>query len=99
MADRCAKSAGVHILGIESTDSPAQCIKLIGSAADVSEAAQQGVALALSMGTTALATVLPAPLEATKLLARNLPPIAHFWIYTTLAIRWRITCRLRMPLA
>ena len=41
VADRCAKAAGVHILGIESTDSPAQCIKLVGRAADVREAAEQ----------------------------------------------------------
>ena len=38
VADRCAKAAGVRILGIESTDSAAQCIKLVGASGDVREA-------------------------------------------------------------
>ena len=42
VADRCVKSANVRILGIESTDGQAQCIKLVGSPADVAEAAEAG---------------------------------------------------------
>ena len=38
VADRCAKSARVRIVDIESTDSAAQCIKLVGATADVREA-------------------------------------------------------------
>jgi microcompartment protein CcmL/EutN len=74
VADRCAKAAGVHILGIESTDSPAQCIKLVGRAADVREAAEQGAALAQRMGATVAWTVMPAPLAATRALAEQ-PPV------------------------
>lgn len=74
VADRCAKAAGVHIMGIESADSAAQCIKLIGSAGDVREAAQQGLALARQMGTTAEMIVMAAPNDATLGLA-NQPPV------------------------
>ncbi len=73
VADRCAKAAGVHILGIESTDSPVQCIKLVGRAADVREAAIQGAELAQQMGTSATWTVMPAPVEATRRLAEQPP--------------------------
>ena len=73
VADRCAKSANVHILGIESADSAAQCIKLIGPAGDVREAAEVGLALARQMGTTAEMVVMAAPEEATRQLA-NQPP-------------------------
>lgn len=64
VADFCAKAANVRVLGIESAD-PAQCIKLVGSAADVRQAAEAGVALGLRMGTTATYVVMPAPLSAT----------------------------------
>lgn len=74
VADRCAKAAGVHILGIESTDSPVQCIKLVGRAGDVREAAEQGVNLARQMGTAATWAVLAGPFEATMALARR-PPV------------------------
>jgi len=74
VADRCAKSAGVHILGIESTDSPVQCIKLIGRTSDVREAAEQGAELARTMGTSSSYTVMPAPVAATRALAEQ-PPV------------------------
>jgi len=74
VADRCAKAAGVRILGIESADSAAQCIKLIGSPGDVREAAEIGLALGRQMGTTAEMVVMSAPLEATLQLA-NQPPV------------------------
>jgi ethanolamine utilization protein EutM len=73
VADRCAKSAGVHILGIESTDSPVQCIKLVGRAADVREAAEQGAELARQMGSTCIWTTMLAPLAATRALAEQPP--------------------------
>ena len=73
VADRCAKSASVRILGIESADSAGQCIKLVGSAADVREAGEAGRDLALAMGTTAELTVLPGPLAATLALASRKP--------------------------
>jgi ethanolamine utilization protein EutM len=74
VADRCAKSAGVHLLGIESADSAAQCIKLVGSAGDVREAGEMGLALARLMGTTAEWVVMPAPEEAVLRLAAA-PPV------------------------
>lgn len=73
VADRCAKVAGVRILGIESTDGAAQCIKLTGSADDVREAADQGAALGRQMGTTAFYTTLPGPLPETARLASGPP--------------------------
>jgi len=73
VADHCAKSAGVRILGIESADSAAQCIKLVGPAGDVREAGEQGLALAQRMGATAELTVLAGPLEATVALASRKP--------------------------
>ncbi len=73
VADRAAKAAGVRILGIESTDSPVQCIKLIGRAADVQEAAEQAAALAQEMGTSCTWTVMPAPLAETRALAERPP--------------------------
>jgi len=65
VADRCAKAAGVAIVGIESTMGAEQCIKLAGSAGDVREAGQQGVALARLMGTRADLVVIPGPTAAT----------------------------------
>jgi ethanolamine utilization protein EutM len=73
VADLCAKSAGVHILGIESTDGPQQCIKLVGSTADVMHAAEAGRALAEKMGSRGLISVLPAPLEVVRQLAHPKP--------------------------
>ncbi|MEX2113467.1 MAG: BMC domain-containing protein [Pirellulales bacterium] len=73
VADRCAKMAGVHILGIESADSAVQCIKLVGSAGDVREAGELGLVLGRQMGTTAELVVMAAPNGATLQLA-NAPP-------------------------
>jgi microcompartment protein CcmL/EutN len=73
VADRCVKAAGVSILGIESTDAAAQCIKLIGPAGSVREAAEQGAALGRLMGTTVALTVLAGPLEETLRLASGPP--------------------------
>ncbi len=74
VADRCAKAAGVRIIGIESADSAAQCIKLSGSVGDVREAAEEGVRLAKLMGTTAEFVIMPAPLDDTVKLASQ-PPV------------------------
>ena len=73
VADRAAKAAGVTIIGIESTDGAAQCIKLVGSADAVREAAETGAALGRLMGTTVEVTVLPGPLEETLQLAKRPP--------------------------
>jgi microcompartment protein CcmL/EutN len=74
VADRCAKAAGVRIIGIESADSAAQCIKLVGSAGDVREAGQMGLELGRQMGTSAELVVMPAPTAATLALAAR-PPV------------------------
>jgi microcompartment protein CcmL/EutN len=74
VADRCAKAAGVRIWGIESTDGPEQCLKLVGSTAEVQYAAEAGAELARKMGCTVLVTILPAPLQVTADLA-NSPPV------------------------
>jgi len=74
VADRCAKMAGVHILGIENADSAAQCIKLVGSAADVREAGEAGRDLGLAMGTTADLVVMSGPRAETRALAAR-PPV------------------------
>lgn len=73
VVDRCAKAAGVHVLGVESTDGAEQCIKLVGSLADVQAAAEAGVALAELMGSKALFSVMAAPLEVTRKLADTKP--------------------------
>lgn len=74
VADLCAKSAGVRLLGIESTDGAEQCLKLVGLTGDVVHAAEAGAALARRMGSTAFFSVLPAPVEATRALADS-PPV------------------------
>lgn len=74
VADICSKAAGVHLMGIESTDGADQCIKLVGPAGDVEHAVREGEALARKMGSRTLLTVLPAPVEATRVLA-DCPPI------------------------
>jgi ethanolamine utilization protein EutM len=74
VADRCAKAAGVRIVGIESADSAAQCIKLAGSPGDVREAGQIGLALARQMGSTAELVLMAAPHEETTRLAAS-PPV------------------------
>ncbi len=74
VADACAKSSSVHLLGIESTDGAEQCIKLVGPMGAVAHAAEEAAALARRMGSQAMVSVLPAPLEATRLLA-DAPPV------------------------
>jgi microcompartment protein CcmL/EutN len=73
-ADRCVKAAGVTIVGIESTDGAAQCIKLRGPPAAVREAAEVGAAAGRQMGTTVFWSWLPGPLEETVQLASQ-PPL------------------------
>ena len=73
VADACSKAANVRILGIESTDGAAQCIKLVGPVADVQAAAERGAEIAKLMGSTAFVTVMPAPLDETYQLADAKP--------------------------
>lgn len=73
VADRCVKSSRVRIIGIESPDGAAQCIKLLGSAADVREAGEQGRALAQQMGAGSSLVVIPGPLPETIHLASRPP--------------------------
>jgi ethanolamine utilization protein EutM len=72
VVDRCAKAAGVRVVGVESAD-PAQCIKLVGPADAVRAAAEAGVALAQQMGTSAVWSVLAGPLPETLSLAQQPP--------------------------
>ncbi len=74
VTDRILKSAGVRLLGIESTDGTAQCIKIAGRTADVTCAAQAGQALAEQMGSETMLAIMPAPLEVTRQLV-NAPPV------------------------
>src|SRR5580698_620522 len=73
VADHCLKAAGVRLMGIESSDSADQCIKLVGRTGDVVQAGQAGVELARHMGSRATLSVLPAPVEATRILAHPAP--------------------------
>src|SRR5580704_12276555 len=73
VADHCLKAAGVRLLGIESTDSADQCIKLVGETGAVMAAGQAGVELARRIGSRASLSVLPAPVEATRILAHPAP--------------------------
>jgi len=68
-ADICVKSAGVRLLGIESTDGADQCIKIVGSIAEVRHAAETAQQAAERMGSTTSLTVLGAPDEVTAELA------------------------------
>ncbi len=73
VADRCAKQAGVEILGIENTMGTEQCLKLAGSVDAVRIAAEEGLALAHTMGSRAEVVVIPGPDEAT-FRAATMPP-------------------------
>ncbi len=73
VADRCSKAAGVRILAIENSLGTGQCIKLVGSAADVREAAEQAAAVAEKMGSPAVVSVLPAPDKETMTVASQPP--------------------------
>ena len=74
VVDVCSKAAGVRLLGVESTDGAAQCIKLAGPTAAVTHAAQAGEAAARRMGSNTMLSVMPAPLEVTRQLA-DAPPV------------------------
>jgi len=74
VADRCAKAAGVVVLGVESTFGAEQCIKLAGPAGDVRLAGEAGVELAERMGSRATLTVLPGPTQDTRDLSDQ-PPV------------------------
>jgi microcompartment protein CcmL/EutN len=73
VADRCVKTTNVRIVAIESTDGQMQCIKLLGSPSDVTEAAEQAVALAKQMGAQAFWSVLSRPLDELTKLVHNKP--------------------------
>ncbi len=72
-ADRCAKAASVRIVGIESTDGAAQCIKLAGSAGAVAQAAERGAAVARQMGAEAYWSWLALPHPSVAGLAAQPP--------------------------
>lgn len=69
VADRCSKSANVHLMGIESTDGANQCIKLIGKTGEVAHAGELGLDLARAMGSDGLLTVIAAPMNEVRALA------------------------------
>jgi carbon dioxide concentrating mechanism protein CcmO len=73
VADHAAKAAGVRIVAIESTDSPAQCIILEGEVDAVQAAGEAGVALAKRMGATSLLTILSGPTAEVVRLAHAKP--------------------------
>ncbi len=76
IADACSKAANVRILGIESTDGAAQCIKLVGPIADIQAAAERGAELAKTMGSSAFWSVMAAPLEVTLQLTDSKPVLS-----------------------
>ena len=73
VADRCSKAAGVEIVGIESTMGAEQCLKLRGTAGDVREAGQEGMALARRMGAHADLVIIPGPTGSTRELSQRPP--------------------------
>lgn len=73
VADACSKTARVRIVGIESADGAGQCIKLAGPVADVQAAAERGMELAKRMGSSAVYSVLAAPLDVTRELVNSKP--------------------------
>jgi ethanolamine utilization protein EutM len=73
VADRAVKHAGVRIVAIESTDSPAQCIILEGPVESVQAAGETGLELARRMGATSVLTVLAGPREEVIRLAHAKP--------------------------
>lgn len=82
VADRCAKAAGVQIVGVESTMGAEQCIKLAGGADEVREAGRQGVALAREMGARADLVVMAGPTgETWEASTRPPAPIPLLGIY------------------
>src|SRR5262245_49672001 len=73
VVDRCAKAAGVRVLGVESADGAGQCIKLAGDAAAVQVAGEAGVELARKMGASAFFSFLPGPRSEVVALAEAKP--------------------------
>jgi len=73
VADVCSKAAGVHLMGVENTDGVEQCIKLVGPTGEVTHAAKQGQQVAHQMGSPTTLSILPAPAEATRVLADPAP--------------------------
>jgi len=94
-ADRCAKAAGVEIVGIESADGAPQCIKLAGTAAAVRQAAESAVALARQMGSTATMVVIAGPREETEELSGNRRFSIRYWDFTTRARRANNPCAIQ----
>jgi microcompartment protein CcmL/EutN len=76
VADACSKMANIRIMGIESTDGAAQCLKLVGSVSDVRAAAEHGMELAQRMGSSAMYSVMAAPLDVTMKLANSKPVLS-----------------------
>jgi microcompartment protein CcmL/EutN len=73
VADRCLKSAGVSLIGVENTDAMTVCLKFSGGSAEVREAAAMGEEIARRMKTSILASVLPAPEHETTGLVKAAP--------------------------
>jgi len=90
VADRCAKAAGVEIFGIENNLGQELCLKLAGSTGAVTEAAEQGMALAQAMGAHADLVVIPGPTNETRTLSAVLPAYVPLLdIYDSLVKRER----------
>ena len=88
VADRCVKGAGVSLVGVENSDSGALCLKLVGPAAAVALAVQEGVRLARLMKASVEATVLPGPLSETMELVQQPPAfVPLLGVYDSLAPR------------
>ena len=75
VADRCAKAAGVRVVGIENTMGAEQCLKLAGGVEDVRHAVEQGVALVHRMGSKAEVAVMPGPRKETVEISSQ-PPVS-----------------------
>lgn len=63
VTDRCLKSAGVRLVGIENADSGELCIKLAGDASSVAEASRVATEVGQRMRTTVRVSLLPGPDE------------------------------------
>ncbi|TXT36270.1 MAG: microcompartments protein [Planctomycetota bacterium] len=74
VADACVKTAGVRIVGIESTDGTQQCLKLVGEMGAIQAAAERGAELVKLMGSQCVVSILPAPREETMKLVDS-PPV------------------------
>lgn len=72
-SDRCAKAAGIEILGIEKTNGEPCLLKMTGPIAALREATEVAMEAARNMGAKAFCSMLPAPLDETKQLASGPP--------------------------